>query len=325
MWFSNLVVYQLQTPFAITPEEMHNALEELRLKPCPPHARQSEGFINPFSDLEEKIYSINSCHVVVAAKEMRLLPASVIKTELEEKLEAFKESQQRPMRRAEKLQLKEEIEFDLLPKAFTVQKKDWLYIDTFKQWVVVNSSSPNKASDIMSLLIKALGSISAVPLTVEVSLSHLFARWLSEPQSLPEGLSIGRRCVLINSMDCKSQYNCKDIEQNGNEINTLLGEGYCVSSLELTWQDRIQFVLNDNFQLKRVKCIDYLDDAMKENAQAETEQEKFDANFSLLVGEVRELVSSLIAICEKAEASGGISNLMVGSSTPVQQTQLQHQ
>ncbi|OGV47623.1 MAG: hypothetical protein A3F46_05295 [Legionellales bacterium RIFCSPHIGHO2_12_FULL_42_9] len=303
MWFNNIIVYQLQTPFAISPETMHNALEELRLKPCPPHARLSQGWINPFNFLDEKLYSINNCHIVVAASEVRLLPASVIRTVLDEKLIAFEQSQQRPMRRAEQLQLKEEIEFDLLPKAFTVQKKDWLYIDTFKQWVVINNANPNKASDIMALLIKALGSISAVPLTVEVSLSHLFSGWLKEHHSLPESLSLGRRCVLIKSQDDKSQYICKDIEQNGNEIDILLEEGYCVASLELSWQDRIQFVLTDSFQLKRLKCIDYLEEAFKENSKLGDEHEKFDANFSLLAGEVRELISFLIRICQQTGAA----------------------
>ena len=303
MWFNNIVVYQLQTPFAITPETLNHALEEMRLKPCPPHARHSQGWLNPFADRDEKFYNICNCNILVSANEIRLLPSSVIRTELDEKLEAFELNQQRPMRRAEMLQLKEEIEFELLPKAFTVQKKDWLYIDTFKQWVVINSANQNKASEILSLLIKALGPISAVPLTVDVSLSHLFGRWLSEPQSLPEGLSLGRRCVLIKSQDDKSQYNCKDIEQNGNEIDTLLQEGYCAASLELTWLDRIQFVLTDNFQLKQLKCIDYLEETIKDNAKLGDEHEKFDANFSLLAGEVRELVSFLIRICQKAEAT----------------------
>src|SRR3990167_6437037 len=227
MWFNNLVVYQLQAPFAITHETMHHALEEFHLKPCPAHARQSQGFINPFYDRDEKLYSICNCHIIVAANEVRLLPASVINTILNEKLEEFELNQQRRMRRAEQLQLKEELEFELLPKAFIVQKKEWLYIDTFKQWVVINSSNPNKAADLMGLLIKALGPLSAEPLVVDISLSLLFKNWLSEPQSLPDALSLGRRCMLIKSQDDKSQYICKDIEQNGNEIDTLLAEGYC--------------------------------------------------------------------------------------------------
>ncbi len=302
MWFNNIVVYQLQTPFAMSPETLNNALEELRLKPCPPHARQSQGWVNPFADRDEKFYTICNCHILVSAHEIRLLPSSVIRHEMDEKLEAFELNQQRPMRRAEVAQLKEEIEFELLPKAFTVQKKDWLYIDTFKQWVIINHANQNKASEIMSQLIKTLGPIAAVPLAVEVSLSQLFGRWLSEPQGLPEGLSLGRRCVLIKSQDDKSQYNCKDIEQNGNEIDTLLQEGYCVSSVELNWHDRIQFVLTENFQLKQLKCIDYLEETFKENGKLGDEHEKFDANFSLLAGEVRELVGFLIRACQKVEA-----------------------
>ena len=297
MWFNNLIVYQYQTPLATNLEEIQNALEEHRLRPCPPHARISQGFTNPLADHDEKIYSIYGCHVLVAAKETRLLPSAVIHDILEEKMADFETVQLRAMSRAEKLQLKEETEFELLPKAFTVQKKDWLYIDTLNQWIVINTANANKASDILSLLIKALGSIGISPLTVEMSLSHLFAGWLNQTIVLPPALAIGKRCVLINSKDDKSQYNCKDIEQNIAEITTLLEQGYCVSSIEMAWQDRVQFTITDNFLFKKVGCMDYLQDTVDDNRKLENAQEKFDANFSLLVGEVRELIKFLLKQC----------------------------
>ena len=54
--------------------------------------------------------------------------------------------------------------------------------------------------------------------------------------------------------------------------------------------------------LKRLKCIDYLDDAFKDNAKLEGAQEQFDANFSLLAGEIRGLLDFLMAACRKKEA-----------------------
>jgi len=301
MWFNNLVVYQLNTPFEKNADELEQGLEEFRLKPCPPHARQSQGFVAPIDEEKGRVHSLYGCHLLVAAKEVRLLPSSIIQAVLEEKNNAFELNHNRPMRRAEILQLKEEIEFDLLPKAFSVQKKDWFYIDTNKQWLFINSANPNKASEVITLLTKALGSLDAAPLMPDSDLSTLFARWLHEPTSLPEGLMLAKICVLVTSGEDKSQYTCKDIEENIEELTTLLAQGYTVSSIELIWQERIQFILTNNFLLKRLKCLDYLDDAFKDNGKLDNDQEQFDANFSLLTGELRDLIQFLMDTCRKKE------------------------
>lgn len=299
MWFNNLVVYQFNTSFEKSADELEQGLEEFRLKPCPPHARQSQGFVAPLDEAKGRVYSLYGCHLLVVTKEVRLLPSSIIQAVLEEKNNAFELNHNRPMRRAEILQLKEEIEFDLLPKAFSVQKKDWFYIDTNKQWLVINSANPNKATEVITLLTKALGSLDASPLMPDSDLSALFARWLHEPTSLPEGLLLAKSCVLVTSGEDKSQYTCKDIEENVEELTTLLAQGYTVSSIELIWQERIQFVLTNNFLLKRLKCLDYLDDAFKDNRKLDDDQEQFDANFSLLTGELKDLISFLMNACHK--------------------------
>ena len=312
MWFNNIIVYQMAEPIQNNAEEIEAALEEHRLKPCPPHARQSQGWVNPFNDIEGKRYSIFGCHILVAAKELRLLPSTIINAVLEEKMNAFELEHNRPMRRTESMQLKEDIEFDLLPKAFTVLKKDWLYIDDAKQWIVINGANQNKASELITQLTKTLGPLTAAPLSLDANLNELFSTWLREPLSIPEGLSLQQNCLLINGKNDKSQYSCKDIEQNNEELIALLEQGYTVSSIELAWLDRIQFTLTDNFMLKRVKCIDYLDDAFKDNAKLEGVQEQFDANFSLLAGEVRDLLTFLIGSCHKKDAAS-----VVGSESPI--------
>lgn len=303
MWFNNLVVYQFNSPFERTLEELELALEEQRLKPCPPHARQSQGFVPPLEVAQGRIYSLHGCHLLVVAKEIRLLPASIIQAVLEEKMNAFELSRNRPMRRAESLQLKEEIEFDLLPKAFTLQKREWLYVDTAKQWLVINSANANKAGETITFLTKTLGSLDASPLSLETDLSTLFAEWLQKPDSLPEGLTLGKNCLLVNGQEDKSQYTCKDIEQNSEELATLIAQGYVVSSLELAWQERVQLVLTDKFQLKRLKCIDYLADAFTENNKLDGELAQWDANFALMTGEIRALLTFLIEACRKKEVA----------------------
>jgi len=316
MWFNNLVVYQFNTSFEKNPDALEKELEEHRLKPCPPHARQSQGWVAPLDEEKGRVYSLYGCHLLVAAKEVRLLPSSIIQAVLEEKSDAFELSHNRPMRRAESLQLKEEIEFDLLPKAFTVQKKEWFYIDTVKQWLVINSANPNKASEAVALLTKALGSLDASPVILNADLSALFASWLREPSSLPEGLILGKSCLLVTGGEDKSQYTCKDLEQNNEELTTLLSQAYLVSSLELVWQERIQFVLTDNFLLKRLKCLDYLEDAIRDNGKLDNEQEQFDANFSLLAGELRALLTFLMESCRKKDSVAATETESPSHRTP---------
>ncbi|HAT9649193.1 TPA: hypothetical protein JBD48_15970 [Legionella pneumophila subsp. pneumophila] len=89
MWFNNLIVYQFNTTFEKNTEKLAQSLEEYRLKPCPPHARQSQGFVVPFDEQKERVYSLYGCHIMVLAKEERLLPSSIIQTVLEEKIKAF--------------------------------------------------------------------------------------------------------------------------------------------------------------------------------------------------------------------------------------------
>ena len=304
MWFNNLVVYQFNAPFMQNIDELEQALEEYRLKPCPPHARQSQGWTAPLDKVPSRVYNLCDCYLLVAAKEVRLLPNSIIQTVLEEKLNAFELNHNRPMRRAERLQLKEELEFDLLPKAFTLQKKDWFYIDTVKKWLVINSANLNKAAEIVALLTKTLGSLDAAPITMESDLSALFANWLQAPSSsLPEGLELGENCLLVTSGDDKSQYTCKDIEENREEIVALLAQEYIVASVELIWQERIKFVLTNEFLLKRLKCLACLDEEFKDNNKLDQDQAQFTANFLLLVGELRKLLIFLINLLESPKFS----------------------
>lgn len=293
MWFNNIIVYPLQTPFTKNPEEIQQALEDYHLKPCPPHARQSQGWISLFDQIDKKLFNIEGCYLLAAAKESRLLPPSIIQTVLNEKKRAFELTHQKSMRRAEILQLKEDIEFDLLPKAFCLQKKDYLYIDTVCQYLVIHSASANKASEIIALLTKTLGSLAATPLNLEANLNDLFSLWLSDPQSLPSGLTLQKKCVLVNSKDDKSQYNCKDIEQNKEEILTLIQQGYTVTSLELSWLDRIKFTLTEECLIKRIQSMDTLEETFDDHRLLETEQEKLAANFTLFAGEMRGLIAFL--------------------------------
>jgi len=307
MWFNNLVFFSYETPLTTDLEDLSTQIAEYRLKPCPPHAKSTMGFDALVSqDQDLLIHSINKCHIGALTQTQRLLPASVLKAALDEKKQAFEVENQRAMPRSEVLQTKETLEFDLLPKAFTVNKKRWFYVDTDKQWVVVNVAQPTQASDVISFLIKALGSHGFVPMELNNALPELMKQWLINPELLSFGFTLGAQCQLVRSEDDKTTYNCKDIETHHEHLCDLLEQGFQVKSLELIWEEKMSFSLMDNCTFKRVKCLDIINESLKDNSNLESQLAQFDGDMALLTGELRLLMtdfSSLVDLVpsEKAE------------------------
>jgi len=118
---------------------------------------------------------------------------------------------------------------------------------------------------------------------------------------LPTEFTLAPNCVLFAPQDEKKKFNCKGYELPADEICQLIEHGLAVSEISLIWKERIQFTLNNEFTLKRLKCIDYLLDERHEISQLEEEAEQLDANLALLGGELRELSQDLQNLFSKQQ------------------------
>ena len=115
MWFNNALIYQYELDEA---SDLTASLAENILKPCPPHARFVYGWLPAFAD--EMVQEVAGSSLICMGKEERLLPRGVINKMLAEKVQALETQQGRTIKRAEKAQMAEDIEFELLPKSFCV-------------------------------------------------------------------------------------------------------------------------------------------------------------------------------------------------------------
>lgn len=295
MWFNNALVFQYELDNL---SELSAFLANDLLKPCPPHARFIYGWVPAMAD--ELVQEVAGCALICMGKEERILPKSVIHRILNERVEAWETQQGRNMKRAEKAQLAEELEFELLPKSFCVQKKLYALFDSLTNRLIINSASPNQASQIISLLRKSVPNLQIAPLYHEENLSDRFAEWINVPASLPNGFQLASNCVLISPDDEKKQFNCKGYELPADEILSLLAQGLTVSEVSIIWNERIQFTLSQDFVIKRAKCLDYLLDEISEASKHEEEYQRHDAALTLLSGEFRELVNDLLRAIAKA-------------------------
>src|SRR3989338_4292789 len=151
MFFNNTIYFQYEfDKSSDKPVSISDLLAETALKPCPPHAR----FIQGWSPIFEDCYAqeVAGATLISMGKEERILPRSVIKRELEERVNAQETQLQRQLKRTEKSQMAEEIEFELLPKAFCLQKRMYAILDSVSNRLIINTASETQASQLTALL-----------------------------------------------------------------------------------------------------------------------------------------------------------------------------
>lgn len=293
MWFNNALIYN----FKITNDlDLQQALTEHKLKPCPPHARFTYGWVPPVaSETNSLVHTVAGAQLIALGKEERILPAGVVKLQMKKKIEDLETQRGRPLGRAEKAQLTEDLEFDLLPKAFCIQKQLLAILDTVKNRLIINTASPNQADQLISILRKSINGIQIESSGVDNNLAVRFAEWINNPVSLPAAFQWATDCLLISLKDEKKRFTCKGYELSSEEIVSLLTQGLAAAEISLLWNDRLQFTLTQDFVLKRIKCQDYLIDEINEASKLEEQAAQNDAALALLSGELRGLIDDLLA------------------------------
>lgn len=289
MWFNNALIFQYTLE---NPTELANFLAEEALKPCPPHARFIYGWLPVIQD--SYVHEVTGASVICMGKEERLLPRGVIHRMLEERVQTLETQRGYAVKRAEKAQIAEDLEFELLPKAFCVQKRMYALIDSVSNRLIINTSSATQASQLTSLLRKSVPGIHIEPLPEIENLSMRFAEWIINPASLPANVQLASDCVLFSPDDDKKRFHCKGYELPAEEVLTLLNQGLTPAEVSMVWNERIQLTLTHDLTFKKLKCMDYLADDFSEIRQLDEEYEQQDASLMLLAGEFRSMLHDLL-------------------------------
>jgi recombination associated protein RdgC len=294
MWFKNLSIFRLTEAFTLTAEELEEKLDALAFRPCSSHEDFSLGWVSPIGKAAPLVHSANGFMMICTKKEERVLPASVLNEMLQEKITETEEEQGRKLSKKERTAIKDELIFELLPRAFTFSRKLYAYIDVKGGFMVVDSASATKAEDLLSLLRKCLGSLPAVPLnTVEKPITTM-TQWLISQQT-PKDISIEDECELRAPEEAGGVIRCKRHDLSLPEIKNHLDIGKQVIKLALNWDDRLSFILDENLSVKRLKFLDLIQDQVTET-HADDEAARFDVDFSIMSLELANFIPRLLEI-----------------------------
>ncbi|GLX64444.1 MULTISPECIES: recombination-associated protein RdgC [Proteus] len=295
LWFKNILVYRLNKEIALSMDELEQQLASLAFTPCSSQDMTRTGWVSPMGDRGEALIHVAGKQVMMCArKEDKILPATVIKQALQDKVEKLEGEQGRKLKKTEKATLKDEVVHTLLPRAFSKFSQTFIWLDLEKQLVIVDSGSAKRAEDNLALLRKTLGSLPVVPLNFNESVELKMTEWVRSGE-LPAGFTLMDEAELKAVLDEGGVIRCKKQELVSDEIATHIEAGKFVTKLSVDWEDRLQFMLCDDGSIKRIKFSETLREQNDDIDKADFAQ-RFDADFILMTGELSALIERVTEV-----------------------------
>lgn len=306
MWFRNLLIYRLSQPIDLSLDTLEQALASKPARACASQELTTYGFTAPFGKSADAplVHSSQGFLLIAARKEERLLPSSVVRDALKEKVDEIETAQMRKVYKKERDQLKDEIVLSLLPRAFLRRSSTFAAIAPAQGLIIVDAASPKKAEDLLSTLREALGSLPVRPVTVKQAPSATLTDWLKARTAVND-FAVLDECELRDTREDGGSVRCKRQDLAGEEIQLHLSSGKLVTQLALAWQDKLSFLLDDKLIIKRLRFEDVLQDQADQDA-GDDAQAQFDASFTLMMMTLIEFIPTLLSALGGEDIPQGI-------------------
>lgn len=259
MWFKNLLLYRLHGASELDGATLEDALADHAAAPLGQADARRLGWTAPAGRLGggRLVHDIQGQRLLSVLRQERLLPASVVREEVDERVADIEQAEGRKVTRKEKTALKEEITEALLPQAFVRRQKTDLWWDLDRGLIGINVASRARAEDILDLLRETLGSLQVTPLTAQTLPIRAMTEWLGDPASRPGDMTLGDQ-VELNAKGDDGVLRARQVDLDGDDIQQLLEGGRQASKLALGIESRLSFVLTDELTLKSLRFGDAL-------------------------------------------------------------------
>jgi len=295
MWFKNLQIYRLPAPWAITADQLEEHLASQAFAPCSSLDMQTQGWISPRGN-ERLVHTVNRQFLLQLSTEKKLLPSTVINQVTKARAVEMEEQQGFPPGRKQTKELKEQVTDELLPRAFSIVRSTWTWIDPVNGWLIVDAGSPGKAEEVLKLLLKAIPKFPLETLRTVRSPLASMTDWLAADEA-PSGFTVDQDTELRATGESKATVRYVRHTLEPEDVRRHIESGKQCTRLAMTWNDKISFVLTENLSIKRISPLDVLKE--DSDVTSKNDDERFDGDFMLMTGEVSKLLADLI------EALGG--------------------
>jgi len=291
MFFKKLSIYKLTKPLVVDLAKLDELLEEAQFQECHPTQAEANGWERPLGKHGSMfIHSIKDFTMICFKRQEKIMPGAAITERLNKKADDIEERESRKLTRKERTQLKEDIIFEILPKALTKSSLLYAYIDHNNGYIFIDSSSSKKCEQLLSCLRETIGSVPVVPLATASIPSFLMSTWLIT-QEAPGRFEFSDNCILKEPSDSSDSAKFKGHNILTDEINSLLSAGMMVIECGFSYFERIDFVIDEQLVIKKLSFSDLISEQAQD---AEDAVEQFDIDFSIMTLEIESLVAYLV-------------------------------
>lgn len=295
MWFKNLKIYRLSSPWTLTGEQLEDSLARHAYQSGNNLEMQSLGWIPP-REGGSLAYTLNHQILLCLRAEKKLLPATVVNQVAKARAQEIEEQQGYKPGRKQMKEIKERVTDELLPRAFSIYRDTRVWIDTVNHWLVIDAAASAKADEVIGLLAKTIDPLPLESLYVAQSPAAAMTGWLAADEP-PSNFTVDQDTELRASGESRAAIRYVKHSIDAEDVRRHIQSGKQCTRLAMTWADRVSFVLTESLDVKRVAPLDVLKEGTDTIAQ--NDDEKFDSDMALMTGELAKLMADLV------EALGG--------------------
>lgn len=295
MWFKNLRAYRMTRGLETPLEALEEKLSNRAFRPCTPAQPLSVGWVPALGEgAETLVHSADGRIMLCLRREEKILPSSVVRDLLQERVEGIEAQQGRKVYRKERLSLKDEVVQDCLPRAFSRHSELRMIIDDRARWVMVDSPSASRAEEALNLLRECVGTFPVLPPQSAHAPAAAMSSWLTQ-STLPEDFEARDECELRDLGEDAAVVRCKGVDLFSDEVRQHIQGTMQVVRIALGWKEQLRFVLGDDLCVRRMKFADAL---VKENDEIVEEDRlaRLDADFALMAPALTALQDRLMAV-----------------------------
>ncbi len=292
--FKNLSVYRIGPGWSVSSAEIETGLAKAVFVACGATQPVSAGWVPPRGVAHGPLAeAVGGQYLFRLMIEQRVLPSAVVRRRAEEVAAHIELTTGRKPGKKQMKEIKEEAVLELLPQAFTKQAGVNVWLSPLQRLLMVDATSPARADEVVTHLVKALAGISLAPLHTTQSPAAAMSEWLTTGEP-PSGFSVDRECELKSADEMKSVVRYARHALDTDEVRQHIAAGKVPTQLALTWQGRVSLLLTEAMQIKKIAFLEGVFDGSKPG-----KDEAFDADAAIATGELGQLIPELI------EALGG--------------------
>jgi recombination associated protein RdgC len=293
MWFRNLQIFRLTPEWAYGTDALAVALQRGIFQGCGAGDRSARGWVPPRGEEGELVFAVERQQLIALGIEQKLLPVSVVRQYAQARLSEIEAAQGYKPGRKQVREVTDLVEAELLPRAFVKRSLSCVWIDPVNRWLLVDAASAARADEVMEQLKLSLGELPVTLVRTQLAPATAMTQWLAAGHA-PGSFSIDRDCELQAAVEERAAVRYVRHNLDSDEVRRHIADGKTATRLALTWNDRISFVLTEQLQVKRLAFLDLL----KEDAErrAENADDLFAANFTLMCGELAQLLGQLLEV-----------------------------